>query len=264
MDAALERQGKALLEQLQDVSTTNVALRSHVEMQARELSMLQESSRAQQQLLADFERQGQQVRQSEAASLEARTRAAAAEREVRFQAELAETQAKAAREREELLKGLARCDSERAQREGERDELRTRVAQVELQLEALQASSGQMRAQAMEMETNLLRSRFAREEEARTEAERALEASKAREQHLQATVERQASELTLLRGQLSEKHELVNFRQEVCNDLQLQLQEQKLESERRVDRERNKMRAVARLDGVLPKNMLMRALSQQS
>lgn len=60
-------------------------------------------------------------------------------------------------------------------------------------------------------------------------------------------------------GTYAEQVELLTFQQEVCKDLHMLLQEQKVDAERRLHIESGRLHAVVRLESVLPKTFLMRA-----
>merc|ERR1712060_172433 len=137
------------------------------------------------------------------------------------------------RDREDLLGQLRQCNKELGQRQGERDEARVVIAELENKLkEALAAPENQeTRIRAIEMEMNLMRSRFVKEQEARETAEQALKESMAQQQQLQVSLSKSSSRIQQCQQALAEQKELVAFRQEVCDDLQSQLKKQKADSE---------------------------------
>jgi len=237
-------------------------LRRQLEQQAREISVLEDSGKVQQRLLQEFERHSEQTRQGEALAAEARVRAEGATREAQFKEEMEELKAKAQRDREELLEQIRKADSERSLREGERDEARAQVRDLESRLQSAMGAPEQMQARvrALEMELNLVRSRFAKEVASRETAQHAAREAKEQQNKLQASLERANAESSRLRRAVTEQVELIAFRQEVSNDLQAKLQQQKVESEKRLVRERGKLEAVARLEGVLPRNLIIKAL----
>jgi len=53
----------------------------------------------------------------------------------------------------------------------------------------------------------------------------------------------------------------VAFRQEVCDDLQVRLRQQQAKADRRVLRERTRVEVASRLEGLLPRHILMKALA---
>ena len=84
-----------------------------------------------------------------------------------LQKDFEESREQALREREALISRLHQCDNERAQREGERDEARVQLQSLESKLKDLAPRaaevSGDGKVEALEMELNLVRARFARE-----------------------------------------------------------------------------------------------------
>jgi chromosome segregation ATPase len=260
---ALAQGGEALLRRLAHHNNAYADLRRQLESQVKEVSTLTEAGYSQQQLLREFERQADHNRQNNAAAVEARVRAEVAENEVRLEALLDEAKEKAAKVESEFLERQRELDGQRRHVEGERDDARERLREVEARLEtAVNAPEAQdTRAKALEMELNLLRSRFARETEAKKAAERASAESKAQQQELKACLEREVAQVRKLRKALDEQTELAAFRQEVVNDLQSRLKDQKSEADNKLRREKGKLEAVNRLEGILPKHMLLQALA---
>lgn len=257
----LARGGEALLRRLADLSNANVDLRRQLEHQVKEVSTLEEAGRNQQQLLREFERQAEQARRTETAEIEARVRAEVAQQEEELRQKLQEVTEQAGADREELIGRLQQAEGQCRQREGERDEARERVRQVEARLDAKSADSQEKRIKALEMELQLVRARFAREVEAKEAAERSGHEIRTQQQDLKAQLEREVNETRNLQRALAEQSELATFRQEICNDLQKRLKEQKTEADQRLKREKGKMEAVSRLEGILPKHFLMHALA---
>jgi len=249
------------LRRLADLSNANVDLRRQLEHQVKEVSTLEDVGRNQQQLLREFERQAEQARRTEAAEIEARVRAEVAQQEDELRGKLQEVQEQAGADREELLSRLRQVEGECRQREGERDEARERVRQVEARLDAKDSDSQEKRIKALEMELQLVRARFAREVQAKEASERAGHEIRTQQQDLKAQLEREVNETRNLQRALAEQSELASFRQEICNDLQKRLKEQKTEADQRLKREKGKFEAVSRLEGILPKHLLMHALA---
>jgi chromosome segregation ATPase len=259
----LARGGEALLRRLADLSNANSDLRRQLELQVKEVATLEDAGRSQQQLLREFERQAEHSRQNDASAVEARVRAEVAENEVRLQALLDEAREKAARAEEEFFIRRQELEGQRRHVEGERDEARERLREVEARLDAVANApeAQETRAKALEMELSLLRSRFARETEAKKAAERVSAESKAQQQELKASLDRETAQVRKLRKQLEEQTELAAFRQEVANDLQSRLKDQKHEAENKLRREKGKLEAVNRLEGILPRHLLLQALA---
>lgn len=277
----LAKGGEALMRRLADVNSVNGELRRKLELQSNEISLLEASSRQQQQLLKEFEHRAKQARQSDAAAAEAKAKAAAAQREEQLQKELSEFREQAQQERDALLQRLHQC-------EGERDEARAQLANLEMrQAQAAMAGqpgqpgafnelpklpqaifkapstgeSGGSKILAMEMEMNLVRSRFARETTMRQAAEKTAADAQQEQREMSALIDRQAAEIDSLRRELAQRAEQVDFNQECCQDLQLRLRQQQSKADERLRRERGKFAAVSRLEGVLPKHMLLKALA---
>mmetsp|Transcript_14423 Transcript_14423/g.36940 ORF Transcript_14423/g.36940 Transcript_14423/m.36940 type:complete len:343 (-) Transcript_14423:67-1095(-) len=214
------------------------------------------------QELNQVQRHAEQARSIDIVAGEAKVRAEAKEREAHLRAELAELRREREKEREELLERIRRTEGERGQREGERDEARAQIADLKVRLEdALTAPERQeARVRALEMENALVRSRFQKEVAAREAAEKTIFEVRAEKEKLQAGLTKSAAEAKQLRRAVAEQAEAVAFRQEVCNDLQARLQTTKTEAEEKIAREKGKMQAIARLEGVLPRSLLVKAL----
>lgn len=259
----LARGGEVLLRRLEDFSGGNADLRRQLEQQVKEVITLQEAGAIQQQLLRDFERQAEQGRLAEKAAIEARVRAEMGDREAQLRTELEETTEAARLEREEFMARLHNMDGEFRHVEGERDEARERVRQLEERLGiAANAPEAQVeRTKAMEMELSLVKSRFARETEAKKAAERVCAETQAQQKELKLCLDREIGHVKLLQKTLAEQTELANFRQEICNDMQLRLKDQKNEADKMLLREKGKQEAVSRLEGILPRQFLMKALA---
>ncbi|CAE8637583.1 unnamed protein product, partial [Polarella glacialis] len=121
LELELSKGGESLLRRLADVSSINLELRRQIEMQSQEISDLKES-RAEEE----------QVRQLDALALERRLRLQASDAEARLQAEIDECRERAQQD-EQRQRGL---EGERALREGERDEARARIVDLEARLVA--------------------------------------------------------------------------------------------------------------------------------
>jgi len=284
---------QALLKRLVEMSSASEGLRHQLEEQAKGVSEMQ-----QQQLIHDYEQQVQRVRRQEGELARERARKEFGELEAELRREVDQTKQQAQRDREELLERIHEIDGERRQREGERDEARKVVRELEnLRLDGgggegrrleepatrtrvemgpelhmysdAEANSrivatgadAQARLKAVEMELALLRGRFAREADGRQVAERASAEGKAERMRLKAEVDGKNGEIRHLKKILAEQTELASFREELCNDLQNQLRTQKDEALHHIKIERGKFEAVRRLEGILPKNMLMKALA---
>jgi len=257
---------------------------------------LKESTAVQQQLIRSYEQQIEMVRKQEAASAEAKMRRELAEAEAKLRAEFEAEREQGRKEREELYQKYQVAEGERMQREGERDEARLRVHDLEVRLSELGAPSGpgrshqkvamqstptfvpavpvsgnvamapgnfnaETRVKSLEMELSLVRSRLAKEAENREAVERASAANTAERSRLQTEIERRASEERRLRRAVGEQAELAAYRQELCNDLQQQLNEQRAKAASELRIQRGKVEAVSRLESVLPRHILMKALT---
>merc|ERR1711933_199410 len=99
----------------------------------------------------------------------------------------------------------------------------------------------------------MVRSRLAKEAAAREAAEEAAREALARQESLQASALRSEAEAKQLRRQVVEQAEQLSFREEVCSDLQAQLQQQRVVSQQRLNEERLKRITTERLECVLPR-----------
>lgn len=259
----LAKGGEALLARLSDLNNANSDLRKQLELQVKEVSTLQDAGQSQQQLLREFERQADQARIAETVSIEARVRADIGEREVQLQADLDQANEQFRVEREALTTRLRQRDGEVRHIEGERDEARERIRELEEKLDmAANAPEAQVaRSKGLEMELSLVKARFARETEAKKAAERVNAESRAQQYELKVSLEREVAQGKKLQKALAEQTELANFRQENYNDLQIKLTDQKSDAEKKLRREKGKMEAVSRLEGILPRHFLINALA---
>lgn len=258
----LARGGEVLLSRLGDLHSANADLRRQLELQVKEVGTLQEAGISQQQLLREFERQAEQIRKAEAAKIETRVREEIGQSEARLRTELDEANEQAKSDKEEFMSRLHQMAGELQHVEGERDEARERVRELEdrLGIPANAPEPQAERTKGLEMELSLVRARFARETAAKKAAERVSADSRAQQQDMQEQLEREVMQVKQLQKSLVEQTELAKFRQEVCNDLQLRLKDQKGESEKVLQREKGKFEAVSRLEGILPRHFLVQAL----
>lgn len=259
----LARGGEVLLQRLADVNAANSELKRQLELQVHEVSTLQEAGNSQQQLLREFERQAEQARQAQRATIEAEVRAEIGEREEKLKAQLAEATEQARLDREDLMNRLQQMKGEVMHVQGERDEARERLRDCEERLGIASNTPGTQvsRAKGLEMELSLVKARFARETEAKKAAERASAESRAQQQELKVQLEKEGIQVRQLQKMAAEQTELANFRQEICNDLQLRLKDQKSEAESKLRYEKGKHEVVNRLEGILPRHFLMQALN---
>lgn len=268
----LARAGDDLVSRLVDVSSNNGELRKRLDMQAREITQLMESGRAQQQQYENVDRRIDEARSCEARAVESRVRAEASAVEVQLRSEVQALKGKAQRERDELLRQIQRHEADCAQSERERDEARAQTWDLEAKLSAALAAPAfnQARVAAVEKEMGLVRARLAKEVAAREAADQAAVEARAQHEHLQASLSRGEAELKQLRRQVAEQAEQIAYREEVYSDLQTQLQTQRLDGERRlhaerldgeqrVGYERARREATERLDCVLPRGILDKA-----
>merc|ERR1712178_634770 len=94
------------------------------ERQAKEVWSLEEASRAQQQLMKDYELQAEKARQNEISVAQTQVRTEFSKVEADLRKELEEAKKQTKREKEELLERVRIAEGELRQREGERDEAR--------------------------------------------------------------------------------------------------------------------------------------------
>eukprot|EP00929_Paragymnodinium_shiwhaense_P055296 TRINITY_DN27713_c0_g1_i1.p1 TRINITY_DN27713_c0_g1~~TRINITY_DN27713_c0_g1_i1.p1 ORF type:complete len:445 (+),score=126.70 TRINITY_DN27713_c0_g1_i1:127-1461(+) len=283
--------GEELVRRLGEMSSASEQMRSQLELQAKEVWSLKESTVVQQQLIRSYEQQLEMVRQQEAATAEARMRREFAETEAKLRADLESERERGRREREELVERYQSADGERMQREGERDEARLRIRELELRLGELggpdaaanmrssmvaapppvanvvlpravpSGGDAETRAKSLEMELALVRARLTKEAEGRETSERASAGFSAERNRLQAEIERRASEERKLRRAVAEQAELAAYREEICKDLQQQLSDQRAKAASELRVERGKVEAVSRLESILPRHILMKALT---
>lgn len=270
----LAKGGEVLLTHLAELGNANGQLLNQLQAHAREVQLLEESGRQQQGLIREFERRAERERRSEAVrtadalerSEAAAARAEAVEREAlnreeALRLELAELRSELDSFRESSNKEKEGLREQLREAELGREEAQAQIQELERRLgrAAEDASSAPSREQGLEMECNLLRSRFAKQLAGCEAAERALTESRAQQNHLKAGLERSTGEVHHLRQKLAEAQDAAAFRQEVCNDLKRQLRVQRDEADKQLSRERTKMEHIARLEGVLPKQILTKA-----
>jgi chromosome segregation ATPase len=259
----LARGGEVLLRRLGDLNSANSDLRRQLELQVKEVSTLQDVGMSQQQLLRDFERQAEQARQAQEATTESKVRAQIGEREAQLQRELEETTEQARLDKEDFMARLHRMAGEFRHVEGERDEARERIRELEERLGINSNAPGTQaeRTKGLDMELSLVRARLERETEAKKAAERASAESRAQQQDLKLQLEKEMLQVKHLQKALAEQSELASFRQEICNDLQVRIKDQKREADKRLLREKGKHEVVSRLEGILPRHFLIDALA---
>lgn len=251
-----------MLNRLGEVSSNNGELRKRRDLQAQEIAQLVESGRGQQQFCQDAGRRVEDTRQEEARVVEARLREEASATEARLRAEISELKARAQREREEMKRHAA-----------ERDAAKASCIEIESKFQgALQAPAlNKERVAGVEMEMVLVRARLAKEVAAREAAEAVVGEVKTHRDKLQARLLHTDTEAKQLRRQVAEQAEQLAFREEVFTDLQDKMQQQRLdterrlseersESQRRVGHERARREMTERLDCVLPRGFLAKAM----
>lgn len=243
------------MKRLGQASSKNAELRRQLDVQAREIA-------SQQELFKEVQRLTEKSRQDEVVASETKLKAEATAREAELHAEIHEVKLQAQRGREELLEQLHDRDAERAVREGQRDEARAQARDLEKRLmSALQApETNQARVRAVEMELGLLRGRLAKEIAAREAAEELVQKATAEQDQLQSKFLQSETEVRQLRALVAEQTELMSFRQEISRDLQVQLNQQKAESARRLVQEKAKRSAMDRMEHILPRSFLVKAL----
>lgn len=259
------RGGEVLLSRLGEVGSANADLRRQLELQAKEIRLLEEAGQGQRQLLQEVERAAEHGRQNFALEAAARARAEGAETERRMRAELAEARAEMQRNREEMLERLQQAEGEARERKCELDVARSRLAVAEARLDATRGDASDegagARVKALEMELNLMRARLAREVTARQMAEGDTASAKAKLKSSKADIERSAAENRRLQAALAERGELAEFRQEIIDDLGLRFKEQSADAERRLEFERGKIAVARRLESILPKHLIAKAFA---
>lgn len=123
------------------------------------------------------------------------------------------------------------------------------------------ADTSDTRVAAMEMELRLLQNRLAAE----TRAHKQLAESVADDSEKRRILELQLNECRVENRQLqrmvAEAEERARYSQEVTEDLQQRLHQVEATQEYRVKRERSRAIVIARLEGILPKSTLLKALT---
>lgn len=298
----LAKGSETFLRRLGDVSAASAALRHQLETQFQEIGQLEESGRQQQHFLQECERRVAQSHQQQVQKM----RLEATEHEAHLHAEIASVKEEARLECDALLERLKVCDNERARCEGERDEARARVADLELRLSALIAAPSATRSPdllkhgttvnslepaslqpalavaalqrpsdlmlpvspesmrctsreaALEMELSLLRARFLRESAMRESAERVASDAQQEQQRLRSDLDRSMAQVRYLSRQVERHSDQVLFSREKYNDLATCFRQQEVDFNQKLNLERNRFAALHRLEGVLPKHMLMK------
>eukprot|EP00747_Dinoflagellata_sp_TGD_P186278 gnl/TRDRNA2_/TRDRNA2_43228_c0_seq1.p1 gnl/TRDRNA2_/TRDRNA2_43228_c0~~gnl/TRDRNA2_/TRDRNA2_43228_c0_seq1.p1 ORF type:complete len:402 (-),score=93.25 gnl/TRDRNA2_/TRDRNA2_43228_c0_seq1:81-1286(-) len=259
----VSRGGESFQKRLADLTTSNEQLKRQLELQTREVVALQEASKHQQQRFQDFERNSGQVLKNEVLQTENRIRGEAAVSETALRQQVEALREESTKERGDLVEQRRQMENELRKCEGERDEARARVKLLEERLEEIlgKPENTDSRVKALHMELNLVKQRLARETEGRELAQRTTADSLAQQKELKVKLELSKNEAWQLRRALAEQAELAAFRQEQCGDLHTRMKEQRKEAEQRIQRERGKYEVVQRLEGILPRHMVFKALT---
>jgi hypothetical protein len=114
---------------------------------------------------------------------------------------------------------------------------------------------------ALEMELRLVQNRLAAETRANKAVAEVVADESEKRRILELQLNEARSENRQLRCRVSEAEEKSHFYQEVADDLQHRMRQLEATTEDRLKRERGRAAVIARLEGILPKNMLLKALA---
>mmetsp|Transcript_94649 Transcript_94649/g.207127 ORF Transcript_94649/g.207127 Transcript_94649/m.207127 type:complete len:212 (+) Transcript_94649:204-839(+) len=210
--------------------------------------------------MEEFERQVERIRKEEALATEARVRAESKQREEELLQEIAAMKERFQNEKDGLISRLQERSLEVAIREGERDEARMQVKEFEEKSANGNTESAQARLRALEMEINLIKTRFGREVSAREALQGEVLDLRTKKEKLEAQLSSTIEALRVAERYVAEVNENASFRNEIQHDLEARLMQQQKDSDRRVNREKGKLEAIARLEGVLPRSVILKAV----
>mmetsp|Transcript_23219 Transcript_23219/g.41935 ORF Transcript_23219/g.41935 Transcript_23219/m.41935 type:complete len:290 (+) Transcript_23219:73-942(+) len=207
----------SLVQQLANVRAGNVDLQSRLELQNKEVALLQLSGIDQQRALLSFQQKLESDHRAEVQAVEARGVARVADTERKLRADL-----------ESCQQQLQRGNSER---------------------------------QKLVAELETLRREMGQEKEARREAQSAEVAARETEQSLQAELQQASRERQLLQTALTEQSLALRYKDAEYAELQDRYKRHRRKAHELLSREKEKLEVVGRLDGVLPRNIIMKAVS---
>lgn len=242
-DAMTLAQGnEEVIRRAADLAAANAELKRQLSIQADEVTSLESDSRKQRDLFLEHERQVEmrveKVRQD-----------ALAEAEQTSQRAVAKAQKDAA---EEFKKQIHEAEEARQRSQDQ-------VAALQDRIESLDKRGP--RVEALEMELRLVRERLEREVEGRRVAEEKVKDGDARYSQLEVHMGKLQRENDELQRKLEEQTEAANFHKEVCGDLQGRMDDVAMQAEQRILKEIGKKEAISRLESILPKNILLKAMS---
>lgn len=238
----LAQGNEEVIRRVSDLAEKNAELKRQLSIQADEVISLEVDSRKQRDLFLEHEHRVEE--QLEKVRLE--TLAEAREREKHAVEE-------AKKEAAEEFKQQVR-EAEEARKEAQ--------VQVAILQEKLEESKKRgPRVEAAEMELRLIRERLDRENEGRLIAEDKVKESETRYSQLEIRMGKLQRENDALHRKLEEQVELANFHQEISGDLQGRMDDVAALAEMRVRKEKGRKEAIQRLEGILPRNILMKAMN---
>eukprot|EP00930_Biecheleria_cincta_P100710 TRINITY_DN92325_c0_g1_i1.p1 TRINITY_DN92325_c0_g1~~TRINITY_DN92325_c0_g1_i1.p1 ORF type:complete len:289 (+),score=69.44 TRINITY_DN92325_c0_g1_i1:79-945(+) len=234
------------VQQLGNMGASNLDLQRRLELQHREFSMLQATSIDQQRQILNFEQRAEAARRSDAQAAEARVQAA----EARVQARALQTEKRLIADLEECRRRIQQKNKEHEASDIERDRERD----------------------ALKQELELARRQLARETEARRsiegaaaerEKQHAAEAAAAaeRQRELQELLEKAANQLLQFRQQISEQDSQLKTQEVEYADIEARYKRHRRKARQLLSNEKEKLGVVARLDGMLPTNILLKAVA---
>jgi len=235
MDPSTLQSGvEAFVQRLGALSASNEELQRRLELQRNEVSTLEAMGVSQQQLLKAFGQRVDEVRQFETDAADARARANSYATERRLRMELDEC-------RELLRASQAECDEQRRRNGESASELRS-----ELRL--------------LREELNRGREELSKEKEARLATERLKEQAIEKQRELQASLGHAVRQAGQLQSNLVDQQQLVQHREDQCAVLEARLRSERSKARELLERQKEKVEIVSRLDGVLPRSTLLKAI----
>jgi chromosome segregation ATPase len=231
-----------VIRRVTDLASANAELKRQLSLQADEVISLEADSRKQRDLFLDYEQQM-------TAHMEKVRTEAQQDAEVKLQQAIV----RAKKDAEEDCKKQIR-EAQEAQQEANQQ-----IAALQEKCETLDKRGP--RVDALEMELRLVRERLERETEGRRIAEDKTKESENNYSQLQAHMGKLQRDNDELHRKLEEQTELANFHKEVSGDLQGRMDDVALQAEMRVRKERGKKEAIQRLEHILPREILLKAMS---
>eukprot|EP00746_Dinoflagellata_sp_MGD_P011358 gnl/MRDRNA2_/MRDRNA2_123785_c0_seq1.p1 gnl/MRDRNA2_/MRDRNA2_123785_c0~~gnl/MRDRNA2_/MRDRNA2_123785_c0_seq1.p1 ORF type:complete len:451 (+),score=131.89 gnl/MRDRNA2_/MRDRNA2_123785_c0_seq1:82-1434(+) len=239
---SLAQGNEEVIRRAADLAAANAELKRQLSIQADEVMSLETDSRKQRDLFLEHERQVEK-------QIERVRQEAIAEAEEKQKLAVADAKKAAAEEFRQQLQQV----------EEARQKSKAEVLALQQQVESLEQKGP--RADALEMELRLVRERLEREVEGRRIAEEKVKDGDARYSQLEIHMGKLQRENDSLHRKLQEQVELANYHKEVSGDLRDRIDDVAQQAEMRVLKEKGKKEAIQRLESILPRNILLKAMT---